>query len=93
MAETLMKNNPQISKRGGKREGAGRKAGVPNKLSGQVKEMILEALDVAGGVDYLTAQANQNPVAFMSLVGKVLPMQVSGPDGGSIPHELTVKFV
>jgi len=62
----------------------GRKKGVPNKLTGQVREMILKALDDVGGVEYLKAQAFDNPVAFMTLIGKVLPLQVSGPDDGPI---------
>lgn len=62
----------------------GRKKGVPNKLTGQVREMILQALDNKGGVKYLERQADENPVAFMSLIGKVLPMQVTGPNDGPI---------
>ena len=59
----------------------GRTKGTPNKLTGQVKEMILAALDEKGGVDYLVDQADKNPVAFLGLVGKVLPLQVTGdPD-------------
>ena len=58
--------------------GKGRPKGVPNKLNGELKEMILGALDKAGGVDYLLAQAHDNPNAFLSLVGKVLPMTVAG---------------
>jgi hypothetical protein len=74
-----MKDNQHLSSgRGGKREGAGRKPGVPNKLTGQVKEMSLEALHDAGGVNYLSEQADQNPSAFMTLLGKVLPLQVTG---------------
>ena len=43
--------------------------------------MIVQALDKAGGVDYLIAQAGENPTAFMTLLGKVLPLQVAGdPD-------------
>ena len=53
--------------------GKGRKAGVPNKLTGDVKAMILGALEQAGGQTYLAEQAEQNPGAFMALVGKVLP--------------------
>lgn len=56
--------------------GRGRVKGTPNKVTGQLKEMILKALDKAGGVDYLYEQAGENPVAFMTLVGKVLPLQV-----------------
>ena len=40
--------------------------------------MVIQALDQAGGVDYLAAQAEKNPAAFMALLGKVLPMQVTG---------------
>jgi hypothetical protein len=66
---------------GGSRDGAGRKPGVPNKLSGDVKAMILGALEQKGGVEYLVKQADQNPTAFLTLVGKVLPMTVAGdPD-------------
>jgi len=40
--------------------------------------MILGALDDAGGQQYLARQAEQNPTAFMTLLGKVLPMQLAG---------------
>lgn len=63
---------------GGKRAGAGRKKGTPNKINGELKEMIIGALDQAGGVSYLLAQAHDNPNAFLTLVGKVLPMTVAG---------------
>ena len=67
----------------GERRG-GRTKGTPNKLTKEVKEMILEALDNAGGVEYLTRQADENPKAFLTLVGRVLPLQVTGKDGGAI---------
>lgn len=59
-----------------KPENSGRKEGVGNKLTTELKEMILGALDAAGGMGYLTTQAKTNPVAFLSLLGKVLPMQI-----------------
>lgn len=34
-----MKNNQQISSRGGKREGAGRKKGIPNKATAELKDL------------------------------------------------------
>lgn len=61
--------------------GKGRKKGTPNKVTGELKEMILAALGEAGGVEYLKAQARDTPTAFLALVGKVLPMTVAGPDG------------
>ena len=45
--------------------------------------MILAALDAAGGSEYLLLQAKKNPVAFMSLLGKLLPTQLTGKDGGA----------
>ena len=63
--------------------GRGRPKGSPNKTTAQIKDMILEALNNKGGVEYLERQAETNPVAFMTLVGKVIPLQVngSGEDG------------
>lgn len=64
----------------------GRKKGTPNKVNAALKEMILTALDESGGTEYLKCQAASNPTAFLSLVGKVLPMTVqgSGEDGEHI---------
>jgi hypothetical protein len=65
----------------GRPKTGGRQKGTTNKLTADVKAMILEALDKAGGVDYLLTQAQSNPNAFLTLVGKVLPMQLaSDPD-------------
>lgn len=86
-----MKNNQPKSGKGGKRSGAGRKKGTPNKLTSDVKQMILNALDKAGGADYLYDQSKDNPTAFMTLIGKVLPLQVTGEDGGDI--KITIKKI
>ena len=64
--------------RGGKREGSGRKAGVPNKLQATVKMMVLQALEEKGGVTWLKGQMDKEPQAFMTLLGKILPTQVVG---------------
>lgn len=64
--------------------GKGRPRGVPNKLTGAVKEMILAALEEAGGKDYLLMQAAFNPTAFLRLVGQVLPLQVTGENGDAV---------
>jgi hypothetical protein len=56
----------------------GRQKGSPNKLTADLKEMILGALNAQGGQRYLEQQAKENPVAFLTLVGKVLPMTVQG---------------
>lgn len=62
--------------------GKGRPKGVPNKVTGALKDMILQALDGAGGAKYLQTQAIENPSAFLTLVGKVLPMTVSADGSG-----------
>jgi hypothetical protein len=64
--------------------GKGRVKGVPNKVTGALKDMILGALANAGGVKYLEQQAKENPAAFLTLVGKVLPLQVTGEGGGPV---------
>jgi len=55
----------------------GRKKGVTNVVTKELKDMILGALDDAGGQTYLAQQAIDNPGAFMSLVGKVLPKDMN----------------
>lgn len=65
-----------------------RRKGIPNKVSGSIREMILMALDKAGGVEYLVKQAQYNPVAFMGLLGRVLPMQVTGDPNAPIQIEI-----
>lgn len=67
----------------GKKTG-GRQKGSPNKVTKALKDTILQALDDAGGVDYLKQTALDHPAAFLTLVGKVLPMQLTGEGGGPI---------
>lgn len=66
--------------RGGKREGAGRPKGSLDGNNKQLREMILAALDKKGGVTYLAEKAESHPQAFMSLLGRVLPLAVEGGD-------------
>ena len=66
----------------------GRPKGSVNKTTALLKDAILKAAEAAGQtedgkggmVEYLTQQARMNPGPFMSLLGKVLPLQVAGPD-------------
>jgi hypothetical protein len=60
----------------------GRQKGTPNKRTALLKDAILEAAELAGDKDglvgYLKTQASANPGPFMALLGKVLPMQITG---------------
>jgi len=53
-----------------------------------LKDVILGALSDAGGEAWLVEQARKRPVAFMALIGRVLPLQVN--DGGADPMVQTV---
>jgi hypothetical protein len=63
--------------------GKGRPKGSKNKNTAAVKDMVLAALSNVGGEKYLERQAEENPTAFLTLVGKVIPTQVNhgGHDG------------
>lgn len=73
--------------------GKGRPKGAVNKTTALLKDAILKAASEAGGkeglVGYLKSQAKDNPGPFLALLGKVLPMQVVGEDGG--PIKITVS--
>lgn len=72
--------------------GPGRKKGVPNKTTTVLKEAILAAAaghgydgDGEDGLEgYLLKVAEEDVKAFCGLLGKVLPMQVTGADDGPI---------
>ena len=89
-----------VSKTGGIGKGTpgpGRPKGLPNKVTSDLKAMIQQALDNAGGVQYLTerAQDPRTASAFLTLVGKVLPMTVQGPgEGGAhVFQKIVVEVV
>ncbi len=59
------------------RAGMGRPKGATNRLTKTVREAIEQAFDQVGGPDYLAEMAREQPVAFMTLLGKILPQQVN----------------
>lgn len=72
--------------------GKGRPKGSPNKQTAALKDMILGALSDVGGREYLATQAEENPAAFLTLIGKVLPTTLAGTgEGGKIVH--TIELV
>lgn len=70
----------------------GRPKGSPNKTTQTLKDAILLAAEEVGndgqGQDglkgYLKRVATEDVKAFAGLLGKVLPMQVTGEDGGAV---------
>lgn len=77
--------------------GKGRPKGSPNKITADVKRAILEAAEAAGGkggmVGYLTLQAAENPAAFMTLIGKVLPLTVVGDEENPLRTVTRIELV
>lgn len=72
----------------GKKTG-GRQKGATNKTTAELKEMILGALSEVGGQAYLVQQALDNPNAFMTLVGKVVPRDLNA----AVDAVATIKFI
>lgn len=75
--------------------GKGRPKGAVNKLTRTIKEAIEQAFEQVGGSDYLATMAKEQPAAFMTLLGKVLPTQVqhSNPDGTLRQQPTVVRIV
>lgn len=77
-----------------RQKGKGRPKGAVNKTTAALKDMILKALDEAdpeGSVAYLVKQSKENPTAFLTLVGKVLPLDVNANHGGKVVAEVVFK--
>lgn len=68
----LLQSAGKCKPRGGSRKGC------PNRNTKALKDMILGALAKSGGEDYLVARAKDNPTAFLTLIGKVLPTTLVG---------------
>lgn len=70
----------------------GRVKGTPNKVTRELKDMILGALTNKGGVEYLERQADNNPVAFLGLIGRVLPLTVAGDKDNPLQTKITITW-
>lgn len=75
----------------------GKPKGAINKTTKNLREAILIAAEKSGGdqsgkdglIGYLKRVADEDVKAFAGLLGKVLPLQVTGEGGGA----LAVRFV
>ncbi len=77
------------------RSRTGRQKGTPNKTTKLLKDAVLKAAEKAGGkkglIGYLHIQAIDNPGPFLALLGKVLPMQITG-DAANPLQVIVQKF-
>ena len=98
----LKENTPKSTRRThgrrgkhrGRRFGAGRKKGVPNKLNADVKAAIMEAFIDVGGAEYLRKVARSDPRTFCALLAKVLLAPVTDePDGQPIISRIEMVIV
>ena len=71
--------------------GPGRPKGLKNKVTRDLRAMILGALDKKGGQEWLEKQMDENPTAFMTLIGKILPTQIQGDPNNPIKHEVKLS--
>lgn len=67
--------------KGGKRPGAGRKLGVPNRLTTEVKEVLENAFANIGGEKAFAKWAADNRTEFYKLWGKMLPSKLDANVG------------
>jgi hypothetical protein len=97
-----MINNQSHSKgRGGRREGAGRPKGSPNKTTALLKEAILAAAELHGNdgqgkdglVGYCQHLASAEPRAFASLLGRVMPLQLTGENGSPVKQDVEIRII
>jgi len=85
-------NEVKVSRRKPPAAGKGRPKGSANKTTTALKEAILKAAESVGLdgqgkeglVGYLKRVASQDVKAFSALLGKVLPLQVTGESGGPV---------
>lgn len=92
MTDEIRKIGPAAGNRG-----KGRRKGSRNKTTTLLKEALIQAAVNAGGeggmIGYLTRQAEESPTAFLSLLGKVLPLQITEDTNGDIKKGLFVEFI
>jgi hypothetical protein len=66
----------------------GRKAGVPNKVTGAAKDAIAMVFEGMGGADAMLKWADANDdnrkIFYSTIYPKLIPVQLSGEGGGPL---------
>jgi hypothetical protein len=91
----VVKETPKI---GRGKAGPGRPKGLPNRTTALLKDALIVAATRAGGKGgleaFLEMQAKKlNNAPFLALLGKVLPLQLSGDDGAPLVPTVVFKTI
>lgn len=74
----------------------GSRKGIPNKSTKLAKDAIAIAADKLGGAERLFKWAQEDPdnerVFWQSIYTKLIPVQVTGEDGGPLRAAIEVTF-
>ena len=62
----------------------GRPRGSPNRSTSELKSAVLQALDQAGGAEYLERLARDQPDAFVKLLLRLLPAAPADASGNEV---------
>jgi len=82
-----------VGRKPGTPKTGGRKKGTPNKATRDIRKAVLEAFEKGGGPEWLRKQMEENPVAFMNLLGKILPTQITGAGDGALEIQVVRKVI
>ena len=78
-----------------KQKTGGRKKGTPNIAPGakspELREMVLRALDAAGGEEYLIGIARTDSRSFLALIGRLIPAKLEAEV--STPEPVRIEVV
>ena len=93
-------STPETSKQVGVAEkrkppaaGRGRKKGSVNKITKTIREAVELSFHKIGGAEYLVKMAEEQPVAYMTLLGKVLPQQIDTPGLNDAINGITRRVI
>ena len=78
---------PEIQREKGrfvKGQSPGRPHGTPNKVNQSIREAFRDAFNQLGGADALAAWGRENPTPFYMLASKLIPQEITGPDGSQL---------
>ena len=79
---------PTPKRPGARKKYGGRVKGTPNKTSSLIKDALAQSFDDVGGVAYLNRMAEDEPKAYLGLIGKLIPAEIKATVNGDL--ELTV---